>query len=42
MVVIGSDHIAAAVGADAIVLLVIPVLWIAGVVVFIAFKMRAR
>ena len=42
MLVIGADHVAAATGGDAIVLLAIPVLWIAGVIVFIAFKMRAR
>jgi len=42
MLVIGADHVAAAAGVDAIVLLAIPVLWVVGVVVFVAFKLRAR
>ena len=42
MLVIGADHVATAIGGDAIVLLAVPVLWIAGVIVFVAFKLRAR
>jgi len=38
MLVIGTDHVAAAAGADAVLLLAIPVLWIIGVIVFVAFK----
>ena len=42
MLVIGADHVAAAAGVDAIVLLAIPVLWVVGVIVSVAFKLRAR
>jgi hypothetical protein len=42
MLVIGADHVAAAAGGDALLLLAIPVLWIVGVVVFVAFKFRSR
>ena len=42
MLVIGADHVASAAGADTIVLLAIPVLWIIGVVLFVAFKFRHR
>ncbi len=42
MLVIGPDHVAAAAGADAVVLLAIPVVWVVGVIVFVAFKLRAR
>ena len=42
VLVIGADHIAAASGADAILLLAIPVLWMIGVVVFVAFKFHSR
>ena len=42
MLVIGADHIAAAAGTDAIVYLAIPVVWILGVIAFIAFKFRSR
>ena len=42
MLVIGADHVAAVAGADAIVLLAIPLLWIAGVIAFVAFKLRSR
>ena len=42
MLVIGADHVAALAGTDAIVLLAIPALWIAGVIVFIAFKFHSR
>jgi hypothetical protein len=38
MLVIGTDHVAAATGADAVLLLAIPVLWVIGVIVFVAFK----
>jgi len=42
MLVIGTDHVAAATGADAVLLLAIPVLWIIGVVILVAFKFHAR
>jgi len=42
MLVIGADHVASAAGADAIVLLAVPVLWIVGVVLFVAFKLHRR
>lgn len=42
MLVIGPDHVAAAVGGDAMLLLAIPVLWIIGVVILVAFKFRSR
>lgn len=42
MLVIGADHVAAAAGGNALLLLAIPVLWIVGVVVFVAFKFRPR
>jgi hypothetical protein len=38
MLVIGTDHVAAATGADAVLLLAIPVLWVIGVIVFVSFK----
>ena len=41
MLVIGADHIAAASGGDAILLLAIPVLWMIGVVVFVALKFHS-
>jgi hypothetical protein len=42
VLVIGADHIAAVPGGDAMLLLAIPVLWIIGVVVFVALKFRSR
>jgi hypothetical protein len=42
MLVIGADHIAAASGGDAILFLAIPVLWMIGVIVFVAFKFHSR
>jgi hypothetical protein len=42
MLLIGADHVASAGGADAIVLLAIPVLWMVGVVLFVAFKFHRR
>ena len=42
MLVIDADHVAAATGADAILLLAIPVLWIIGVIVFVALKFHSR
>jgi len=42
MLVIGADHVAAAAGGDALLLIAIQVLWIVGVVVFVAFKFRSR
>ena len=38
MLWMGTDHVAAAAGADAVLLLAFPVLWIIGVIVFVAFK----
>jgi hypothetical protein len=42
MLVIGADHVAAAAGSETIVLLAIPVLWVVGVIVFVAFKFRSH
>lgn len=42
MLVIGADHVAAAAGGDAMLLIAIPVVWIIGVVVFVALKFRSR
>ena len=42
MLLIGADHVAAAAGSEVIVLLAIPVLWVVGVIVFVAFKFRSR
>jgi hypothetical protein len=42
MLLIGADHVAAAAGSDAILLLAIPVLWVVGIIVFVAFKFRSR
>jgi len=42
MLVMAADHVAAAVGGDALFLLAIPVLWLIGVVLLIAFKFRSR
>jgi hypothetical protein len=42
MLVIGADHVAAAAGADAIALLAIAALWIVGVILFVAVKLRSR
>jgi hypothetical protein len=42
MLVIGADHVAAATGGDVVFLLAIPVLWIVGVIVFVAFKFDSR
>jgi len=42
MLVIGADHVAAAAGGDALLLLAVPVLWIIGVVILVAIKFHAR
>jgi hypothetical protein len=42
MLAIGTDHVAAAGGGDAILVLAMPALWIVGVVVFVALKLRSR
>jgi hypothetical protein len=42
MLVIGADHVAAVAGGDMMLLLAIPVLWMIGVVIFVAFKFRSR
>jgi hypothetical protein len=42
MLAIGADHIAAASSGEAMLLLAIPVLWIVGVIVFVAFKLHSR
>ena len=42
MLVIGADHMATAMGSDAVVLLAVPLLWMAGVLLFIAYKLRSR
>jgi hypothetical protein len=41
MLSIAADHVAAAAGGDAL-LLAIPVLWMIGVVILVAFKFRSR
>jgi hypothetical protein len=42
VLLIGADHVAAAAGGDAMVLLAIPAAWIVGVIVFVALKLRSR
>jgi len=42
MLVIAADHVATAAGGDAFFLLAIPVLWLTGVLLFIAVKLRRR
>jgi hypothetical protein len=42
MRMVDADHVVAATSGDAIMLLAIPVLWILGVIVFIAFKFHTR
>ena len=42
MLAIGADHVTAAAGPDAVLLALIPVLWMIGVVAFIALKHRSR
>ena len=42
MLMIGADHVTAAAGADAILFLAIPVIWIIGVIVIVAFKFHFR
>ncbi len=42
MLVIGADHMPAPAGTDVMVLLAVPLLWMAGVVLFIAYKLRSR
>ena len=42
VLMIGADHVAAVGGADAILFLSIPVIWIIGVIVFVAFKLHSR
>ena len=42
MLVMGADHVAAAAGGEAILILAIPVLWILAVIVFVSLKLRSR
>ena len=42
LAIIGADHVAATSSGEAVFLLAIPVLWIIGVIVFVAFKFRTR
>jgi len=42
MLVMGADHVAAATGGEAVLILAMPVLWILGVIVFVAIKLRSR
>jgi hypothetical protein len=42
MLAIGADHVTAAAPGEAMLLLTIPILWMIGVVVFVAFKFRSR
>ena len=41
MLAMGADHVAAAAGAHAILILAVPVLWMVGVIVFVALKLRS-
>ena len=42
MLVMGTDHVTAASGSEAMLLVATPLLWIVGVIVFVAFKLRSR
>ena len=42
MLVMGADHVAAAAGGEAILILAMPVVWILGVIAFVALKLRSR
>ena len=42
MLAIGADHVAAVASGDAALLFAVPVLWMVGVIVFVAFKFRSR
>jgi hypothetical protein len=42
MVGIGADHVAVAVGGDAVLLALIPILWMLGVIVLVAHKYRSH
>jgi hypothetical protein len=42
MLAAGADHVATVNGADAMLLALVPVLWMIGVVAFIALKFRSR
>ena len=42
LAIIGADNVAAASSGEAMFLLAIPVLWIVGVIVFVAFKFHSR
>lgn len=42
MLGIGADHVTAAGSPDAVLLALTPVLWMIGVVAFIALKLRSR
>ena len=42
MLVMGADHVVAAAGDEAILILAMPVLWILGVIVSVALKLRSR
>lgn len=42
MRMVDADHVAAAAGGEAWLLLAIPALWIVGVIVLVAFKFHSR
>jgi len=42
MLAMGADHIAAAAGGDAILILAMPVLWMLGVILFVVLKLRSH
>jgi hypothetical protein len=42
MRMVDADHVAAAAGGEALLLLAIPALWIVGVIVLVAFKFHSR
>jgi len=42
MLVIGADHVATVAGGNAILLALIPVLWILGVILLVARKFHSR
>jgi hypothetical protein len=42
MLAIGADHVPALMGADPVLYALVPVLWLVGVVVFVALKLRSH
>ena len=42
VLLIGADHVGAAVSGDAVLLALIPVIWMLGVILLVAHKLRSR